>query len=188
MSFTECMKLSGVFPNFGGSRRRSDCATPKEIMVSCDGEDTNQEQEWHLHRVKGVLVQRNSRVLFLHWFRRIYQEHQDCSPSLRGNVATKFWEGKKLCLHLEAASSLPLVQEPWISIASLHFCYPRGFHTAQRAIFSLQTLTHLPMDPGMGHIHCSTHVGGRRNAEEIAVWTQDHENFINSWLLYSCAA
>lgn len=28
----------------------------------------------------------------------------------------------------------------------------------------------------MGHIHCSVHVGGQRNAEEIAVRTWDHEN------------
>lgn len=31
------------------------------------------------------------------------------------------------------------------------------------------------MEPATGHIHCSTHVGGHRNAEEIAEWTQDHE-------------
>lgn len=65
---------------------------------------------------------------------------------------------------------------PWVRAASLRFCSPSRFAVAQRAISSLQTLTHLPMDPEMGHIHCSAHVGGQRNAEEIATWTRDGEN------------
>lgn len=136
-------------------------------MDVSEGSHRNQQQEWHLHSIKGASVQRSSRVLFLHWFRRISQENQDCSLSLHGNVAPKLcgpkgrscgytWRLFPLCLcsrSLRSSLSMGEGCQP-------SFLLPQSLCSGSKGNFQF-TNTHSPPDGPRNGAHSLFSTRGR---------------------------